>query len=117
MIEMNPTQCSQAVHHCIKEGAEDAGARELECTPELAFRFPPRLADGRHGQENSPVPQIRPADHLLDPIQQDRARRLEQYLLVVGVEPPYGEAASGRQPAKGIGEPVRQAGELSKAST
>jgi hypothetical protein len=36
--------------------------------------------------------------NLLNAIQEDRARRFKQHLLVVAKEPPYGEAAAARQP-------------------
>ena len=100
------------MHHRIEEGAEDAGPRDFELAPKLGLRTPLRLGNGRQGQKNRPVAQIRPADHLLDAVQQDRARRFKQHLLIVGVELPYGEAAAGREPAEGVGEPVGQAGEI-----
>jgi hypothetical protein len=53
-----------------------------------------------------------PADHLVDPIQGDRARRFKQHLLVVGIKPPYREAAAAREPAERVGEPNRQAGQV-----
>jgi hypothetical protein len=35
---------------------------------------------------------IRPADDILDPVQQDRAHSFEQRLLIVDIEPPHGKA-------------------------
>ena len=70
------------------------------------------LADGRQDQKNRPVAEIRPADHLLNPVQEDRARRFKQYLLVVAVELPDREAAAAREPTQRVGEPNRQAGEI-----
>ena len=37
---------------------------------------------------------------------------MKQNLLVVGIELPHSEAAAARQPAKRIGKPKRQAGEI-----
>jgi hypothetical protein len=56
--------------------------------------------------------QIRPADHLLDAVQQDGARRVRQNLLIIGVKLPYREAAAGRQAAEGVGKPIGQAGQV-----
>ena len=59
-----------------------------------------------------PVPQIRPADHLLDAVQQDGARRVKQNLLIIGVKLPYREAAAGCKTAEGVGKPIGQAGQV-----
>ena len=40
----------------------------------------------------APVPKIRPADHLLDAVQEYRPRRFKQHLLIVDIEPPHGKA-------------------------
>src|ERR1700730_5128640 len=48
----------------------------------------------------------------LDAVQEDRAARLKQHLLVVRVELPYGEAAAARKPAKAVREPNGQAGQI-----
>ena len=106
------THRPQAVHDRVEQGAEDAGPRDFELTPKLALRTPLRLSNGRQGQKNRPVPQIRPADHLLDAVQEDRACCFKQHLLIVGVELPYGEAAAGGEAAEGVGEPVGQAGQI-----
>src|SRR5262249_42757757 len=55
-----------------------------------------------------------PADHLLNAIQEDRARRFKQHLLVVAIEPPYGEPAAACQPAQRVGE--SQMGKLERLS-
>jgi hypothetical protein len=86
--------------------------RRERLAPQLALRTSLRLANGRQGQKNGPVAEIRPADHLLDPIQEDRARRFKQHLLVIRIELPYGEAAAGREQAQRVGEPNRQAGQV-----
>ena len=70
------------------------------------------VANRRQGQENRAVGQIRPADDILDAIQEDRARRLKQHLVLVGVELPHREAAAAREPTERVGEPGRQAGEV-----
>ena len=70
------------------------------------------LADGRQDQKNRPVAEIRPADHLLNPIQEDRARRFKQHLLVVGIKLPYREAAAARESAERVRKPNGQAGEI-----
>jgi len=111
---MHPIEGAQALHQRVEEGA--TWPRNFECAPQLALRTPLPLSNGRQSQKNRPVAQIRPADHLLNPIQEDRARRFKQHLLVVGVELPHGEAAAGRQPAEGVGEPVGQAGDSRKLS-
>ena len=57
------------------------------------------------------VPRIRPADDVLDAVHQQRARRLEEHLIIVGIEPAHCETAAACQPAERIREPAAQAGE------
>jgi hypothetical protein len=111
-LEVNITHRPQAVHDRIEEDTQNTRLRDFELAPKLAPRTSLRLANGRQGQKNRPVGQIRPADHLLDAVQQDGARRFKQDLLIVSVELPGGEAAAGREPAKGVREPVGQAREV-----
>src|SRR5439155_19423467 len=88
------------------------GPLDFELAPQLVLRTSLHLADGRQDQKNRPVAEIRPADHLLNPVQEDRARRFKQHLLVVAVELPDREAAAAREPTQRVGEPNRQAGEI-----
>ena len=44
--------------------------------------------------------QIRPADYVLDAVQEDRAHRLKDHLLIMRVEQPHGEAATTGEAAK-----------------
>src|SRR2546429_9801437 len=103
---------AQAVHRRIEQGAEHAGPRDFELPPQLALKTSLRLSNWRQGQKNRWVAQIRPADHLLNAVQEYRARRFKQHLLIVGIELSDGEAAAAREPAQGIGEPNRQAGQV-----
>src|SRR5262249_34983362 len=105
-LQLNAVRGSQPVHQRIKEGAEDARARNFKLAPKFSFGTPLRLRNVCQGQKDRPVPEVRSADNLLNPVQKDGACCLKQYLLVVRVELPYGEAAAGREPAKGIREPV-----------
>src|SRR5262249_45012754 len=111
-VEMDATQGAQTVYRGVEQGAEDVGPRDFELAPQLALRTSLPLANRRQGQKNRPIAEIRPADHLLNPIQEDRARRFKQHLLVVGIELPYREAAAAREPAERVGKPNGQAGEI-----
>ena len=42
----------QALHHRIKQGAQDAGSRDFELAPQLALGTPLRISDGCQGQKN-----------------------------------------------------------------
>src|SRR5437899_2909442 len=48
-------------------------------------------------------------DDILDSVEEGRARRSKQYLLIIGVELPNCETAPSRKPAQCVGETVRQA--------
>jgi hypothetical protein len=50
------------------------------------------------------------------PVQEGRARRFEQHLFIIGVEPPGRETATAK-PAERSGEPGGKPDRLSKAST
>jgi hypothetical protein len=63
------------VHHRVEQGTQDAGPHDFELAPKFALRTSLRLSNGRQGQKNRPVAEIRPTDHILNPIQEDRARR------------------------------------------
>jgi hypothetical protein len=68
-VEVDATQGAQTVYYRIQQATEDLGPRDFELPPQLALGTSRRLANGRQGQKNRPVAQIRPADHLLNPIE------------------------------------------------
>jgi hypothetical protein len=96
----------------IEQGADNVGPDGLKFTPQLVLRTALCLAYGRQVQKNSPVAEIGPADHILDPIRENRARRFKQHLLVVRIELADGEAAAGREPAECVRKPNGQAGQV-----
>src|SRR5262245_19982366 len=100
------------MRHGIEQGAKNVGPYKLELAPKLPLRTPLRISNWGQSQKDRPVAQIRPANYVLDAIEEDRARRFKQHLLLVSVELPYREAAAAREPAEGIGEPIGQAGEI-----
>jgi hypothetical protein len=85
------------------EGAEHAGPRDLELAPQLALKASLRLSNRRQGQKNRPVAEIRPADHLLNPIQENRPRRFKQHLLVIGMEALFFRVIVGTQELRSKG--------------
>src|SRR6516164_6901098 len=96
----------------VEQGAQDAGARDIEFAPKLGLRSPLRLIDRGQGEEECTLGQIRPANHVLDTVQQDRPCRLKQYLLVIRVELPHSEAAAACESTKRVRKPKREAGEI-----
>ena len=69
---------------------------------------------GGQGQKERPVGEIGAGDDILDAVENDRAGSVEQHLVLVGVELADREAAAARQPAKRVGEPRRQGGQIVK---
>src|SRR5262249_39606262 len=109
-------QCAQAVHHRVEQGAEHVRPRDFELAPQLALGTPLLLPDWRQGQKNRPVAQIRPANHLLNPVQEDGPRRFKQHLLVVGAELPDGEGAAAGEPHSASESQIGKPDRLSNAS-
>ena len=58
-------------------------------------------------QKNRAVGQIKPRDHILDAIKDDRTGRLDQHLVAVGVELANCKTTATGEPAECIGDPVR----------
>jgi hypothetical protein len=100
------------VCHRVKEDAKDCRPSELEFPPKLGCGTPLLLSNRRQGQKNCAVGQIRPANDILDPIQEGRACRFKQHLFIIGVELPDRETTAARKPGECIGEPSRQAGQI-----
>ena len=99
-------QGPQPMHRRVEQGAQDARPRDFELAPQLVLRTPLRSPIGARVRKIARSAKIRPADDILDAVQEDRARGLKQHLLVVGVELPYGESrrrspvGRGRRKAK-----------------
>src|SRR5215471_9451965 len=74
----------------------------------------PGLREVGERQKQGAVGKIRTADHILDAVEDDRAGRIEQYLVLVGVELADCKTASARQPAKCIREPRGQGRQVVK---
>lgn len=55
------------------------------------------------------VREIGPGDHLLDAVENDRPRGIEQHLVLIGVELAHADTAAARQPAKRVRKPGSQA--------
>src|SRR5262245_29386911 len=82
-IEPNATNRPEAMYRCVEQGAEHPGPRNFELPPQLALRTPLRFSNWRQSQKDRPVAQIRPTDHALNAIQEDRARRIAKVPLVL----------------------------------
>jgi len=96
----------------IKQGAQDRGPCEFKLRAKLGLGTPLLRSNRPQGQKNCAISQIRPANDILDPIQEGRARRLKQHLFIIGVELPDRETAAARKPAECIGQPGGQAGHI-----
>ena len=48
-------------------------------------------------QKNRPIGQVRPANDILDPVQERGARRFKQHLLLIGIKLTDRETATARQ--------------------
>src|SRR5262249_52043033 len=97
------------MRHGIEQSPEDARSRDLKLAPKLGLWSPLGVTDRRKRQEDSAICEIGPADYILNAVEQDRARGLEQHLLVIGVELAHREAATAGEATKRIGDPSRQA--------
>ena len=90
-LELNATHGTEAVDHRVEQEA---------------------AASNRSRRRPAQRLHIRPANDILDPVQEGRARRFKQHLLVIGVELTGRETATARKSAEGVGEPGGQAGPL-----
>jgi hypothetical protein len=75
--ETNTRQGLQATHGRVKQGAQDAGSRNLELVPKLVLGAPLMLTNWRQHQENAAVGQIRSGDNVLDAIYEQGSRCLK----------------------------------------
>jgi hypothetical protein len=84
------------VHCRVKQSAKHTGTRELERMPKLAFRASVLLANWLQNQKNAAVGQICSADDVLDAVHQQRARRLKEDFVTIGIELAHRETAAAR---------------------
>src|SRR5258707_2026782 len=96
----------------VEQRSQKARTRELEGTPKLPQGASAAVGHGRQGQKKGAIGEIWPADDILNAIEENRARGLKQHLVCVRVELPQPEARTRGEPAKRVGERVRQAGEI-----
>src|SRR6516162_4324408 len=80
--------------------------------PKLPFGASAAVGDGWQCQEKRSIGEVWPADDILNAVEKNRARRLKQYLVCVGVELAQPEARARGEPAKRVRERVRQAGQI-----
>jgi hypothetical protein len=112
VTEIRAREGPQTMRRRIEQSAEDVRARDFEFAPKLGLRSPLCLIDWWQRKEKRAVGQIRPADHVLDAVEENRPRGLKQNLLVIRIEPPHGQAAATREPTERIREPKGHAGEI-----
>ena len=92
----------QALNRRVEQRAQNARTLGVERGPQFRLGAALLLWDGLQGQEHRPVGQIGPGHGVLDAVQDHWAGRVEQHLVLVGVELPNGETTAGGQPAERI---------------
>jgi hypothetical protein len=96
------------VRRHVEQSAQDEWSRLLERAPKFGLRPALRVPDRCQRKKNCAVGQIRPADNILDAVQENRARGLEQHFLVIRIELPYGEAATACEATECVRGPSGQ---------
>ena len=92
----------------VKQRAQNSRSATLEVRPQFGHRAPLCLADRRQRQDDCPIGEIGPCDHILDAIE-EIGRAASKHFGVVSVELAHREAAAAREPAESVREPGRQA--------
>jgi hypothetical protein len=74
------------VCHDVEQGPQDARSRTLEVGPEFDLRAALCVANCRQSQDDCPICEIRPADHILDAIEQHGSCRFKVHFGIIAVE-------------------------------
>src|SRR5262249_31278324 len=97
-----------------EQRSQDPRPRGLEVIPKWPLRPTPAIGDRRQGQENGPVVQIWPANHILDAIEKNGACGLEQHLVLNWRSPKLASVASRQNASESAWDKLER---LSKART
>ena len=81
----------------------------IERAPKFRLGAATVLGDRLERKKEAPVREIGAFHDVLDAIQDDRSRGIEQHFVLIGVKLARREAATGRESAERVGDPRWQA--------